>query len=178
MRPEKITRCFAVLAVLPSLAVAGSAPSRSGPRLARDWPQLAAGVPIPVWVFLDAKPRELAPIELGDRARARLRRAGAPPSEHDQPVAPTDVSSIAARVTRVRMQSRWLNAVSVEATPEQIASLSTLPRVRSLERVAAGRGDGRLERSHRTTSPRHLPDLTAIDYGASYDQLQMLQIPA
>ena len=167
-----------VIAALPSMAAAGPAPARCGPRLARDWPQLAAGAPIPVWVFLDAKPRELAPIELGDRARARLRRAGAPPSQDDQPVAPADVAAIAAHVTRVRMQSRWLNAVSVEATPEQIASLATLPRVRGLERVAGGRGDGRLERSQRTTPPRRLPDLTSIDYGASYDQLQMLQVPA
>jgi subtilisin family serine protease len=50
--------------------------------------------------------------------------------------------------------------------------------VRGLERVATGHGDGRLERSHRTAAQPRIPTAAAIDYGASYEQLQMLQIPA
>jgi len=177
MRFVAAAQVFAALAILPSLAAAGSEPARCGPRLAREWPWLAAGVPIPVWVFLDAKPAELAPIELGERARARLRRAGAPPSQHDQPVAPADVSAIAALVTRIRMQSRWLNAVSVEATPAQIASLAQLPRVRALERVAVGRGSTALDKVHAPRTRPQPPARGGIDYGPSYDQLQMLQVP-
>jgi subtilisin family serine protease len=176
-RGAKLAGFLAMIAALPSMAAAGPAPSRCGPWLARDWPQLDAEAAIMVWVFLDAKPAELAPIELGERARARLRRAGAPPSQHDQPVAPADVSAIAALVTRVRMQSRWLNAVSVEATPEQIASLARLPRVRALERVAVSNGPtATMEVRASRTRPQQ-PAPTGIDYGPSYDQLQMLQVP-
>ncbi len=58
---------------------------------------------------------------------------------YDLPVPPDYVETVQASGAKVRITSRWLNAVSVSATAAQIVRLAELPFVRSLEPVAAGR---------------------------------------
>ena len=99
------------------------------------------------WVrFADRGRLERAPAATRrDAARAsvsakslerRLRRGAGPEVfASDLPVEPRYVESLAARGFRVRVVSRWLNAASVEATPDEIATLASLPFVRSVEPV-------------------------------------------
>jgi len=58
--------------------------------------------------------------------------------EHDLPLAPEYVDAVRDRVSRLRVQSRWLNAVSVEATQEEVDSVAALPCVQSVQLVRRG----------------------------------------
>jgi subtilisin family serine protease len=72
--------------------------------------------------------------------RRRLRRT-APGlfDERDVPVSPAYLEAVRRTGARAHVTSRWLNAVSVRATPEQARRLAALPCVRSVEPVHAGK---------------------------------------
>jgi len=128
-----------MLAVIGLLATIST--SRAGlidPRLAPALAATAPGQPIPVWVLLrDKGPLQktsLAAVSTRSlRRRAKVRPASALVDLQDMPVYEPYVSAIAARGVHIRQRSKWLNAVSVEATPEQILALQTLPAVRTIE---------------------------------------------
>jgi subtilisin family serine protease len=63
-------------------------------------------------------------------------RAGGLFDERDVPVAPAYVDAVAATGARLHVRSRWLNAVSVQATREQAERIAALPCVARLQSVA------------------------------------------
>jgi len=107
-----------------------------------------------VWVhFVDKGPAAhgsaLAPAlvsrqtELLPRTLARRQRARGPVAvdARDLPVSADHIAHVEATGARVRVTSRWLNAVSVDATPAQLVELAALPEVSHLTPVARGRRD-------------------------------------
>ena len=113
---------------------------------------IASVRPEPVWVFLQPKAAELDPVLLEhalSRAaseaaprmleRRRLRRTA--PGLLDARDLPLDQGprDAVASVARVRIESRWLNALSVEATPSQVDAIRAMPGVREVRPVARGR---------------------------------------
>ena len=116
-------------------------------------------------------------------ARALLRRAlrGRPGAVDDLPVSPGHLEEVARRVTRVRHTLGWLNAVSVEATGEQLRALEELPFVSRLDLVRRGR---RRPVERPVPAPEGSPAAASaraawgIDYGASLGQLTQINVPA
>ncbi|MEL7339049.1 MAG: S8 family serine peptidase [Bacteroidota bacterium] len=53
--------------------------------------------------------------------------------QSDWPVSPTYVRSVARSASHIRYELRWLNALSVEADPDQIAQIAQLPFVSKVE---------------------------------------------
>lgn len=139
------------------------------------------------WLYLRGKPapdvsrshQELAE-EYGITQRSLRRRSKVLPrhlllDERDHPVAPEYLRSIEATGARVRSVSRWLNAVSVTASPDQLKSLSRLPFVVKTHPVAA------LAHPPVRTSPVHSLPLeksssSALNYGVSAVQLSNIRI--
>ncbi|MCX4248013.1 S8 family serine peptidase [Paraliomyxa miuraensis] len=118
--------------------------------------------PVLVWVrFTDKGPSARGPAlrealaareaELPARTVARRRRARAAAivDARDLPVEPSYVANVEATGARVRVVSRWLDAVSVEATSEQLALIEALPEVAGIVPVARG---------HRAPEPPALVD--------------------
>lgn len=144
-----------------------------------------------VWIYF----RDKGPARVGtagaatvgtDRARARRSvrgRASETSAFEDRPVDAGYVNSIARMVLRVRQQSRWLNAVSVEATAAQVASMADLPFVARVDIVRRYRRvrDEDIEaftpRARPRTTTDEEPSPAAIDYGPSLDQLAQLRVP-
>jgi subtilisin family serine protease len=97
-------------------------------------------------------------------------------SPEDVPLVPTYVDAVRAGVLRLRNTSRWFNAVSVEATPDQLAALAELPFVSRLERVRRWRGQPEPVASASTvraqSTSAHL-----LDYGTSLGQLEQIRVP-
>ena len=134
------------------------------------------------WLFLkdriafsDNRPAQ----SLGISDRAMHRRAKVLP--HDQLIDALDfplpeeyLAAIRATGASVRSTSRWLNAVSIEATPEQRDACVRLPFVRTAEPVAV------FARSlpERTPAPPlyKREGVTAIDYGQSFTQLNNIKV--
>lgn len=121
-------------------------------------PAHAAEPPVPaerpslVWVrFHDKGPTLHGPAlaqalaareaELPARTIARRRRArtGSVVDARDLPVHPAYLAHVEATGARVRVASRWLNAVSVEATADALARIAALPEVAGLTPVARAR---------------------------------------
>ncbi|MBL9032240.1 MAG: S8 family serine peptidase [Phycisphaerae bacterium] len=92
--------------------------------------------------------------------------------ESDVPVADGYVRALEAIGARAHVRSRWLNAVSVRATPSQLAAISRLPFVDRVEPVLGGRGLG--ERPQGALSPTGADDF----YGLSSQQLGQINLLA
>lgn len=159
-------------------------------------PAIAGAAEPPSWVFfadrgsegvglaaaLDERATELAPRALDRRQRARSDRGV---DVRDLPPAPAQVAAVLATGARLRSSSRWLNAVSVEADPAQLAAIAALPGVASLQPVARRRklAAPPTPRSH---PPRGLAgvarssadDVDDAQYGVAREQLDLLQVPA
>jgi serine protease AprX len=143
-----------------------------------------------VWVyFRDKGPQAAAPRALSApvtaRAvgrRARRARAGGWTSYQDQAVARSYTEQVAARVTKVRHTLRWLNAMSVEATPAQVRALARLPFVERLDAVRRYRGKSETPVEALDTSAADAGRLrpraaAALDYGTALDQLAQIRVP-
>jgi hypothetical protein len=105
-----------------------------------------------LWVYFrdkgeaDARGFSIAVRSAGDRvvgrARARrLREYGGRflPDYYDVPVPPLYVDGVRSTGAAVRHVSRWLNAVSVVADPDQVSRIASLPYVQSVTPVGRAR---------------------------------------
>ena len=135
------------------------------------------------WIFLSHRtPTVLSPQALGISERAMKRRAKVlPPNrlidQFDEPIPGPVLDQIRATGATIRTTSRWLNAVSVEATDQQLRRISALPAVASIRPVARlipPRPHAVSEPSAETGHP--LRKSTVLDYGPSYDQLNTIGI--
>jgi subtilisin family serine protease len=138
-----------------------------------------------LWLHLNSKAEILAdasPDDLGISHRALWRRSKVLPANrlldvHDLPVDDTILQQIRSTGARVRSVSRWLNAISVEATPAQAAALASLSSVGRISEVAVFH-----KRVEDPVSIQPAPPLgkrtsvTTLDYGSSYTQLDLVKV--
>lgn len=95
--------------------------------------------------------------------------------EADLPVASDYERKVEEVATRIRATSRWLNAISVEATRAQVAALSRLPFVRRLDAVRSWK---RYEPPPSPEMDRFVPadELLAGFYGPSFLQIHQINV--
>jgi len=129
--------------LLPALIVCSSLFSTSAVRPAAA-PAAAAS---PIWVFLDDRQAVNAELDrvlhvgelpLTDRAlhrRAARRTIPGLVDFRDLPVSDAALAAIRSAGATLRTTSRWLNAASVMATPQQRRLIESLPMVRSTQPV-------------------------------------------
>jgi len=145
---------------------------------------------IALWVFFTDKGRTgltgtNSPLDLIS-ARALQRRARVLPADRlvddtDIPVSAQYIAEVTPLVSRVRQVSKWLNGVSVEATPAQVSLLDALPCVREIEVLQRYRRVRATEIAPTAPAPRpqQKPVHTgALDYGPSLTQVSLENIPA
>jgi serine protease AprX len=95
---------------------------------------------------------------------------------HDLPVNAEYVRDVMATGAKKRIVSRYINAVSVDATWEQIQAISRLPFVRAIDPVAkAYRELPEIQPSRKSYSA---PPTDDLEYGPSYDQLNQIDVIA
>ncbi|MGD1043932.1 MAG: S8 family serine peptidase [Bacteroidota bacterium] len=118
---------------------------------------------------------------LGITERALKRRAKSLPPDRlidafDFPISESALSQIKQTGVKIRAVSRWLNAVSVEASPQQLQMLNALPIVSQSEPVM------QFKHSHPLPSSVPLPSLVkssgvqGLDYGPSVTQLTNMRV--
>lgn len=176
MRLPRFRRSLAWLALATGLPVA------SLPALAR------ADEPAS-WVFFADRGRDAAALahdeaqrvhELSPRALHRRQRTRGDDGVDARDLLPasTYVADVLATGATLRQHSRWLNAISVEATPAQLAKISALPAVVRVQPVARRAKQG-ASRMHISADALATPLLPADEemYGYAWQQLNMLQVP-
>lgn len=149
-------------------------------------PSAAFAASAPYWVFFRdrgtaaeqgvARQRRLDDVT----ARARQRRLRAHPGvivrASDLPPCARYQAAVEATGARVRTRSHWLNALSVSATPRQVARIASLPFVARVRRVA---GRARPSGAVRDGDAAGRPVGLATQVAAAVDrQLALLQVPA
>jgi len=149
---------FALLAAL-FLAVPGGVRAQEAPRY---------------WIFLEDKP-EAETAVVTDRARRRRALRGRGRDEQlDRVVASSYLDGLRRLGVHTVVESRWLNAVSAQLTPDQAARVGGLPYVRDVRSV------GRLTR--RPPAPAILPaepaKMGGTEYGPSQMQLALMNATA
>ena len=110
-------------------------------------------------------------------ARRALRRSASDGSlvdARDLPIDPSRVEAVRATGAKVRVESRWLNAVSVSATPAQLRAIARLPFVAAVHPVRASRGDKPADEQAIASEG----GVAALDYGAARDQLVQAGVTA
>lgn len=116
---------------------------------------------------------------LDDHARARrlkVKPEGAPVGFADLPLHDVFVQEVLETGAGLRARSRWLNAVSIRATAEQIRQLAERPFVSSITRVAGFRRRG--YETAESGPPKGIsPGTRAYDYGPSYTHLHQIAVP-
>ncbi|MFN3821253.1 MAG: hypothetical protein ACK4OO_02875, partial [bacterium] len=93
------------------------------------------------WVFFtDRGPNEKERVdsltrEWNVKSRERRRKNGSDVSEDDLPVWRDYMAAVRSAGARIRGESRWLNALSVEAPQEVLIAISNMPFVREISSV-------------------------------------------
>jgi subtilisin family serine protease len=138
------------------------------------------------WVYFQDKPllnASATPTALGISERALRRRAKVLPPDrlidaYDLPVRPEHKSLLQAQGVRIEGESRWLNALSVEATPLQAAQIRLLRTVREVAEIGRTRLP-RVEVRPVASEPAFLKStsVNGIDYGSSITQLSNISVP-
>jgi serine protease AprX len=160
-----------------------------GPRLQAALMEKPPEEEINIWVFFtdkgifDDQTYRQALAEQGKRLtpRARARRLKVKDGQDlvdftDLPLFQRHVQGALETGVKLRAASRWLNAISVQANPEQLRRLAELPFVCSLRPVAGGH---RREPEVQEPGPagpsaeRRFP----LDYGPSFAQLDLISVP-
>ena len=99
---------------------------------------------------------------------------------YDVPVHSSYSDRIRKTVKRIRHESRWLNAVSVDATVKQLERIAKFSFVKKIDRVNV------YSRSPKPIPPLHydiphtaqdIKDKHKLDYGSSYSQLDQINVP-
>ena len=160
------------------------------PKLSRLYQEIPSDSAVKIWVFftdkeiftekdyqevigncrLKANPRVIRRIELRSKKKDF--------DFTNIPVAEEYVKKIEEMGFVIKTKSKWLNAVTLYANKEQIESLSKLPFVKSIDKVARYK---RIEPEVVELSlakPYASPEGTLLNYGPSYPQLAQIDVPA
>lgn len=95
----------------------------------------------------------------------------------DLPVDNTYVNEILKYQAKLRQKSRWLNATSFEVPVSRLDQISRLEFVRAIKRVLGGKRKP-IPPPVPPLEPQKSPPEFDLNYGASYAQLQQLNVPA
>ncbi|MEE9161993.1 MAG: S8 family serine peptidase, partial [Candidatus Neomarinimicrobiota bacterium] len=138
------------------------------------------------WVYFTTKPpsglpKSAVPTSSSRSALRRARRSALDARERrrlDQTVAPAFIKQVEATGATVRRVSRWLNAVSVRATPAQLRATADYDFVDRIEPVRRHirrplPGTGGVE-----PGTAHQRGAHQLDYGNSLGQLELMNVPA
>jgi serine protease AprX len=160
------------------------------PKLSRLYQEIPSDSALKIWVFftdkgiftekdyqkaigdyrLKANPRVIRRMELRSKKKDF--------DFTDIPVAEEYVKKIEEMGFVIKTKSKWLNAVTLFANKEQVESLSKLPFVKSIDKVARYK---RIEPEVAELSlakPYATHEGTLLDYGPSYPQLAQIDVPA
>ena len=147
----------------------------------------AGAEPLHVWVYFrdkglkseSGRMRAIMETQQFLGARCQWRRAKVRPATNladfeDVPLPAAYTGQVQSVVTGVRAVSRWLNAMSVEATPEQVQALAGLDFVAGLDTVKSFQREKKI-----IALParfRAVPASPSPIYGPAFDQLNQINV--
>lgn len=110
---------------------------------------------------------------LSARAISRRNRQNIPIDSTDLPVNQRYIDSLVSRGLVIRNRSRWLNGVTVEATPSQLASIQSLPFVKGTTPAGKVVVPAHTRKPETRQFPVGRISYTPAEYGDSYNQIAL-----
>lgn len=117
--------------------------------------------------------------------RAKMRQPGQRLVDGmDLPLAEAYLEAVAATGARARKHSRWLNAASFDATPEQIDAIAALPYVKKVDLVAQffrpeiPTSDSELDLADKSNSEAETVADWNFNYGVTLSTMEQINVPA
>jgi hypothetical protein len=161
------------------------------PRMLRSFEKKGYGEKFLAWIyFRDKGPGKLQKMEearltLNLKSLNRRLRHGFEDlvDEYDLPVYQPYVDIIRPYIRRLRHESRWLNAVSVETTGRSLERISRFRFVGKVDKVLVHTFrdpviDPKAELAPEPIPRADLVGLPALDYGMSFSQVDLMNVPA
>jgi serine protease AprX len=142
---------------------------------------------VTIWIYFEDKgpalDQRLRTIEEGLNDKARQRRMRNKPLEdmvdaYDLPVYRAYVMKIGEYVDHIRHKSRWLNAISVEASISNIKLIASHPFVKKLDLVYSLKAPTPISVSEAVIPESFAKPAYNLDYGSSLDQNNQIGVPA
>ena len=142
-----------------------------------------------VWIYFTDKGEDLAQKlitaeqAIGQRSlerRARSLKNKPLVSFYDIPVSETYIDGLTPYLTKLRHQSKWLNAVSAIVSKENLQEIEALDFVESIDIVRTGKRTEAYPTSSIYESTCHTAEKTGVydlDYGPSLTQLEQINVP-
>ncbi len=135
------------------------------------------------WIYLNQRTTvDDSPKALGISDRAMKRRAKVLPhdqliDQYDFPVPQTLIDQIRSTGIAIRTTSRWLNAISVEASQGQLNSIAALPFVARVAPIRTSVFHGPIPSSQPSSRALNKSEkATTLNYGTSFAQLSPMHI--
>lgn len=107
--------------------------------------------------------------------RSKVRNSDGRIDEHDLPLRAEYIEKVKPMVNRVRTVSRWLNAVSAEATTAQIQELEQLDFIRKLDLVISFQRI-EMQSSLSIKEDQRIGEGFDLEYGQSFTQLDQIKV--
>lgn len=138
--------------------------------------------PQPYWVYLDNQSTREVRVTLSEAELAVRRQAGLPLYPNDRGIRADVIARIAATGAQVRTTSRWLGAVSVDASPAELRALKRLAFVERVEPVARMRVErdpavAQWVSALAAAAAAGSAEQDSAFYGPNYRALALLNIP-
>lgn len=144
-----------------------------------------------VWIFFTDKGDNLeqrlavASQNIGERALARRKRSlkGKPLVTHyDIPVFPEYLEQVQPLLSKLRHQSKWLNAVSAQVNPSQLQEIAAFDFVKKIDVVRKGKRDEAEFCNNEITNVNTVTENSSaafynLNYGGSLTQLEQMNVP-
>ncbi len=136
------------------------------------------------WVFFTKPQKSDLYVPYNQRSLERRAKVGIHnPTVFDRRVDPDFRAEVEALGANIRVESRWFNAVSVEASGNTLLNISLLPYVLRVELVEGAKPVRPLKTRRTPEDPTPLFGFTfnggewSLDYGRSKEQLEQIHVP-
>jgi serine protease AprX len=138
---------------------------------------LTSEEPQKAWVFFSTKePAQKTQQSLSPKALSRRAKVGFRYDALDVPISENHWKQIEATGAKIRATSNWFNAVSVEATGDQLKEIANFSFVFRIEPIrSAPRKYEKAERV-KILREKHLTKSPGVDYGPSKDQAEQIGV--
>ena len=130
------------------------------------------------WIYFIDKDRSNKKPSISNKALKRRNKVNPNKNYNWYDLNPSEdyINKVLNTGAELRNQSRWLNAISIECTEEELIEISYMPFVKDIQPVNQFRRKN-IEELISAKSLQKIESTSEIDYGNSKDQLEQINVP-
>ncbi len=130
------------------------------------------------WIYFTDKVKSNKELSVSKKALKRRNKISANKNYEWYDLNPAEdyINKVLDTGAKLRHQSRWLNAISIECTENELIELSYMSFIKDIKPVKQFYRKN-LEEIYPTQSLHKIESISDIDYGAAFEQLEQINVP-